>query len=371
MANPKKLDAQQHETFPGTGPNGASLGRATDGASGLHPVEQMVDAAIDRMARDYQNTRVVQTHALAVRTAMQGAAGPLRWKGIDVTEEFRAYAERVAAGENLPPYAGKILTESHPDFLWEPGTRRKASRGARSLQAALWGTAITIAGLIVWSIAVKFSTPQPSASAPLAERSSGEGVVPSQRPTALPRANAPLEPKSFDPTGSRDQGTFVGANTLSPGGEVIPAAPSQAATGPQSREAAQEPGSAARAYRFRPSTRAATQSTSNMPASAPELAPAGSLREALGALLAARGAPDEVPSSTPHAPPPPGSDPSNASAAPNQTQASASQGTASGAAPDRHTSAAAVESVNAGPVGKEPGGTPSGKGSLLVETPSF
>jgi len=51
MANREVSDAAE-ETFPGPGPL-----RADEAKRGMHPVEQMVDAAIDRIAREQQAAR--------------------------------------------------------------------------------------------------------------------------------------------------------------------------------------------------------------------------------------------------------------------------------------------------------------------------
>ena len=351
MANPKKSDVRQHETFPGTGPNGGRSGHANDGASGLHPVEQMVDAAIDRLAREYQAARVVQTHALAVRTPMHGAAGRLRWKGIDVTDEFREYAERVAQGEDLPPYVGKILAEPHPSFPWEPAAQRKASRRARGLQAVLWLSALTIAGLIVWSVALKFSAPQPSASAPPSPTQPGSPreLVPAQRRPTLAKAAATpeLEPELFAPGALGTEHTPAAPGTVELGTDAPrAAAAAAAASAPAFTGASGQPAPARRAQPLRTPPRPITYSapSAGTMTPAPDSPPAGSLSDALGALLAARGAPGDLPTGTPPAPVQPG--------------------TASAAA-------APVESANAEPVGKEPRDTASGKGSMLLETPSF
>src|SRR6185295_5646772 len=123
MANREVSDAAEHETFPGPGPL-----RADEGKRGIHPVEQMVDAAIDRIARERDAARN-PGHALALASkdaspsalaTTKRGSGNLRWKGLEVSEEFRNYAERVARGEDLPPYKGRILAEPDAAFPWEP-----------------------------------------------------------------------------------------------------------------------------------------------------------------------------------------------------------------------------------------------------------
>src|SRR5262245_7363632 len=118
MANREDSSAAEHETFPGPGPL-----RADEAKRGIHPVEQMVDAAIDRIAREQlaRNGDPGQALALApigpadlahvdkaaALAAAKRAGGRLRWKGLEVSEEFRSYADRVARGEDLPPFKGK------------------------------------------------------------------------------------------------------------------------------------------------------------------------------------------------------------------------------------------------------------------------
>src|SRR6185369_9018638 len=104
MANREESDAAEHETFPGPGPL-----RADEANRGIHPVEQMVDAAIDRIAREQaardEIARKGTEYALAlastegassslaaaVAAASTGSArranARLRWKGLDVSDE--------------------------------------------------------------------------------------------------------------------------------------------------------------------------------------------------------------------------------------------------------------------------------------------
>src|SRR5262245_34542700 len=116
MANREESSAAEHETYPGPGPL-----KADEGRRGIRPVAQMVDAAIDQIAREQAGTTNGQSlalapvkngHALALSpvngaaalAAAKRAGGRLRWKGLDVSEEFRDYADRVARGEDLPPF---------------------------------------------------------------------------------------------------------------------------------------------------------------------------------------------------------------------------------------------------------------------------
>src|SRR5262245_10710952 len=65
MANREMSDAAEHETFPGPGPL-----RADEGNRGIHPVEQMVDAAIDRIAREQEAARDEGARAASVQHAL-------------------------------------------------------------------------------------------------------------------------------------------------------------------------------------------------------------------------------------------------------------------------------------------------------------
>ena len=50
MANRNDSEVHQHETLPGPGPGSSSFAETATG--GARPVEQMVDAAIERMGRE-------------------------------------------------------------------------------------------------------------------------------------------------------------------------------------------------------------------------------------------------------------------------------------------------------------------------------
>jgi hypothetical protein len=155
MANREELDAVSHDTFPGPGPL-----RSDEGRTNIRPVEQMVDAAIDRIEREYAAAHGVNPgESLAVATqeknlglTRRSSGGRLRWKGLDVSEEFRRYAERVARGEDLPPFEGKILAEPDAVFPWEPGQRAATPRRPLRRQLGAWGGAVLLLGGVAWSI---------------------------------------------------------------------------------------------------------------------------------------------------------------------------------------------------------------------------
>jgi hypothetical protein len=159
MTNREESDAAEHETYPGPGPL-----RGDEGKRGMRPVEQMVDAAIDRIAREQEAARNAGPGHALVRAPVEGAAalaavrragGRLRWKGLDVSEEFRNYAERVARGEDLPPFTGKILAEPGAAFPWDPDAQNRAQRRAVKRQFGLWAAVAAFLGLAVWVLIVQ------------------------------------------------------------------------------------------------------------------------------------------------------------------------------------------------------------------------
>jgi hypothetical protein len=75
--------------------------------------------------------------------------GRLRWKGLEVSDEFRTYADRVARGEDLPPFTGKILAEPDPAFPWDPKAQQRAARRALKQQVGLWTGVALFLGLSV------------------------------------------------------------------------------------------------------------------------------------------------------------------------------------------------------------------------------
>lgn len=372
MASRKRSEPSQHETYPGPGP--AKLDR---GMSGIHPVEQMVDAAIERIARERgvsrdmtphlldatprANPDTTPQHAIVPRTATHALARPidikrpgrLRWKGHDVSPEFKEYAERVARGEDLPPFEGRILAEPNSKFPWEPEALRKESRRAVRQQVMLWGSAAVVAGLLTWTVAVKLSSPPPSQTFGVAPNTST--AVLSNRsnpPDTSPSITAPKQTDDSIKAESKPQieerpSAPAGSSPVQPSSQVrsaavppVPSRPPQPArvavpAPTHTREAPPPPQEAGR----------------SMPV---DIAAPGALREAVGALLSARAAGETSPpaaasSGGPQASAAPGSTP-----APAQPSAPPPSGPATG-----------------GAAGKEPSGESSTKGSLLVEKPSF
>ena len=180
MANRNDSEVHQHETLPGPGPGPSSYTETATG--GGRPVEQMMDAAIERIAREQRGLATASAFDMGVLdrgvfdAAIEKPAKPtrLRWKGLDVSEEFRSYAERVARGEQLPPFEGRVLAEPNAAFPWGPldssmhsmhsmHTVKAASRAART---ALWCSAAVVLGLLTWSVALEFQASRERALLP-------------------------------------------------------------------------------------------------------------------------------------------------------------------------------------------------------------
>ena len=64
----------------------------------------------------------------------------LKWRGIEVTDEFQRYAARVARGEQLAPYRGEVLARPCPEFRWEnaPARLLPAPPPSASPRSSLW-----------------------------------------------------------------------------------------------------------------------------------------------------------------------------------------------------------------------------------------
>jgi hypothetical protein len=291
----------------------------------------------------------------------------LRWKGLDVSDEFRQYAERVARGEELPPFEGRVLAEPNPAFPWGDGVvGEEAVPKRRGVHPAAWGAAIIVLGLLGWSVALKLDGAEPSASvettiAPLA---------------APPPAELQAQPSATPPDG------VEAANLDAPTAEpaiALPESPSPAELAPVvSSSVAPVPATPAPSLGAEvalatpaPSPPAATHG----PSVAVDLARPGALQQAIGAALAGRnGAPPAAESTSVRedefgimasvspapATPPPAATSGAVAPAPAGAKSNGSVGDL----------ARAGQPAGSG-VRKEPGSESSAKGSLLVETPSF
>lgn len=306
--------------------------------------------------------------ALARRDAAQALKVPtrLRWKGLDVSDEFRQYAERIARGEELPPFEGRVLAEPNPAFPWGgDDALAEAEPKARGAHPAVWGAAIVVLGLLGWSVALKLDGAEPSASvettvAPLAATAE-LAAKPSTTPPdvaetpSLDAPAPPTEPAAAQPeTPAATESTPAVASSPAP----VPAPPSLASEVARATPAPSPPPAAAKA------------------SVSVDLSRPGALQQAVGAALASHNAAvsaapasagasirdDEfgIMASVSPAPAAPGATSGAVAPAPAGAKSNGSVGDL----------ARAGQPAGSG-VRKEPGSESSAKGSLLVETPSF
>lgn len=388
MANRDESDARQHETLPGPGPGP----NPPLGDSGVHPVEQMVDAAIERIARqqDAPSEHVQQPASLARRTGKTPTR--LRWKGLDVSDEFRSYAERIARGEDLPPFEGRVLAEPNPAFPWgsaqgEPG---------RKSRVALWSSALIVLGLLAWVVALKLGAPAPDDRQPVTLKPAA------LQPAALrPSTAAPNEPTTAArpalPTSPEGvQRDAVEAPALEASGATtetasVSGSPASLAAAASGENAPAVPPSAAVVH----ASLAPAVSEEVATPGAQALAPSGTAsNEGVGAELAREGTSPPAAGGVVA-----GGDGTSAAVAPVAPVAAAPAAASEAAreddfgimslpypapvapaappAPSGAKSSASVgdlangRQAPAGAVRKEPGSESSAKGSLLVESPSF
>lgn len=197
-------------------------------------LESTLDRATERYAlalrqqvaerqRDGGATPFDRTAALALVKAPTFHVGQLRWKGIEVSDEFLRYAARVARGEQLTPYRGQVLARAGVDFPWnaelrghvdgpthatEPRVRRR-KRGRRLLGWARGAGALVICVLLVGVGAAAMTggatDESPAWSLRLAEpahaatpRPSAQDLVPpsAAAPSAAPPSERAAEPKA-------------------------------------------------------------------------------------------------------------------------------------------------------------------------------
>ncbi|MEY2931964.1 MAG: hypothetical protein RL033_2713 [Pseudomonadota bacterium] len=223
MTNREESGAAEHETFPGPGPL-----KTDEAKRSMRPVEQMVDAAIERIAREAESRAagspgldqtpgqargqaiagqaitLRQADAAALMTLEEGqqarstdrrSKGRLRWKGLEVSDDFRNYADRVARGEDLPPFAGKILAEPDPAFPWDPSSHQRAARRALKQQVGMWTGVALFLGLSVAVLVLqvrKQTEAWQTAESPLATVTmANQPTEASATPTATAEVNAP------------------------------------------------------------------------------------------------------------------------------------------------------------------------------------
>jgi hypothetical protein len=351
----------------------------------------MVDAAIDRLAdehlerervargeeRDSSEELDLALYETSAPSTRASRPSRLRWKGLDVSDEFRSYAERIARGEDLPPFDGRVLAEPNVEFPWgRPATGEPARPEGRGSRAALWCCAAVVLVLLGWSLAARLERPalvtlgdSPSSVARSSESPVAPGtavahdVVESAREVharATPVTAGPLAAGSSHPEPASSAVSAVHA-TVAAGSDAEAAVSRPVANVATPELAKTEPARAT----------AATATT--------KAAPPGVSEHAIGAVPVAR------PATAASKPPPAASKAlpdedfgilpavDSAPGASAATQATALPGTAKSAPP-------AIGSVGdlsrasqplSGAVRKEPGSESSAKGSLLVETPPF
>jgi hypothetical protein len=299
------------------------------------------------------------------------ARGRLRWKGLEVSDEFRRYADRVARGEDLPPFQGSILAEPDPAFPWDPNEQRHAQGRALKRQFGLWTGVALFLGLCVWVLVVQVGNQtdpaQKAAESPLATVVLGNQPVvapPLDVAAADPRAATAAQAEDTETSAATaDQGTTALASlqerTAAPS---VPAAPAPAASAPRAVAASSNPSAASAVA---PASAAGAIVTMRSTAAAPPASKANVLeitRTPPGALDVAASSSDRVPGA--------GST-STAGAAGGVAAASPGTATASPiAASPIAASPAPAASAPADPK-KEPGREASTMGPLLVEKPSF
>ena len=381
MANREQSDAAE-ETFPGPGPL-----RTDDTKRGIHPVEQMVDAAIDRIAREQKardaglrsaapNTE--PGHALelapvespstglATSSSARRARGRLRWKGLDVSDEFRSYADRVARGEDLPPFQGKILAEPDPAFPWDPNEQRRAQSRALKQQFGLWAGVALFLGLCVWVLVVQVGN-QPDAAQRAAESPLATVVLGNQPETPkldiaapAPGAAEAAAPQPDDPTAAQGTTALASLQERTPPPTVPTAAPASAASASAaSVSAASAPTSGA--------PRAAARGSNPSPAATPS--PAG---VSATTRPVASAAPTTGTSSAGILRTPPGAlDTTVPGGRVAGAGSTSSGGAGSGVAASSPASPSAGSTSAPADPKKEPGRGASTMAPLLVETPSF
>jgi len=392
MANRNDSEVHQHETLPGPGPGKSSYIETATG--GGRPVEQMMDAAIERIAREQ---RLATSNSLSPLSpieagvfdaAIERPAKPtrLRWKGLDVSDEFRSYAERVARGEELPPFEGRVLAEPNAAFPWgpmdhgvHPGIHGVNAAGvnaagvnaaSRAARAALWCSAAVVLGLLTWSVALEFQASRerdllPPLAVP-SEAASSDAVPHDvvETPSRVASGNA-----SGNTSGNIDERVAEHLAIEKPldleavVSRAVPAAPTgvAATVAPLASATTLEPAAAPLA-----AASPVIPALSPLPSAPPVVAaPAAPAPVAAAAAVSAPKAASPAPA--PAAPAAPELDFGIDAASASASAPLKSSVTMMGSVGDLSRSG----QVPGASVRKEPGSESSAKGSLLVENPSF
>jgi hypothetical protein len=89
-----------------------------------------------------------QQLALAVPHGAEQSLATLRWRGMELSPEFQAYAARVARGEELEPYRGQVLAQPGAPFPWQASEAAHAplrSKAPRVLMLLLLALCVVVA----------------------------------------------------------------------------------------------------------------------------------------------------------------------------------------------------------------------------------
>jgi hypothetical protein len=108
------LDQAIARRFAGSSERGGKKRRNT-------PVQNFAVGANAEAHTPTENLRGQSSTALAVpsrETSLMRPPARLRWRGIEVSDEFQQYAARVARGEDLEPYRGPVLSRPSAEFPW-------------------------------------------------------------------------------------------------------------------------------------------------------------------------------------------------------------------------------------------------------------
>jgi hypothetical protein len=390
MANRNDSDMRQHETLPGPGP-GPGRNPALTRAPNTRPVEQVVDAAIERFAHEHEaheredgerRAHVHATsgneHALAVpddsSARERRLSTRLRWKGLDVSDEFRKYAERVARGEDLPPFEGPVLADPNAAFPFGPAAVERGSAQERTLERtgrgrtsriASWTSAAVVLGLIGWSLAQRVDADASSAIPNAVPSASPETDVATSTTTSphdvVETPAAPVMPPP--PVVAQEPTVIEGASST-----AVPSDPNPAVDAPLHAAVAGASTPEVAASSPAPATPAAAPIAAASGVSLQQTVSAAPPPPAPGASLAATGAaPAKAVSEEDFGILPAGDGAPVVAPANTALPAAKSVASVNGNVGDLARSG----QVPGGPARKEPGSESSAKGSLLVETPSF
>jgi hypothetical protein len=146
----------------------------------------------------------------------------LCWRGIEVSDEFQGYALRVARGEELAPYRGRVLASGAPDFPWQ--ATAVPTRGRRAARLAGLAIGAVLAALTA-ALGLLQAPPDASYREPFTMRG----------PAREPRADTAALPPAADQTRAHESLT-VPASLKAPSTPPTPT-PAPKQTAPAARAA--------------------------------------------------------------------------------------------------------------------------------------